>query len=88
MINYFSAKQVHLEDRMHMSAAGRVGRLATYGMDNTINTFGPESDTPDTFELTESENFSAMTLAPDGSHCLLARGALVYRYSFEEKEMS
>ena len=65
-----------------MSASTRVGMLATYGMDNIINTFGLESDTPNTFELTENENYSAMTLAPDGSHCLLARGAMVYRYGF------
>ena len=36
----------------------------------------------------ENENFTAMTLAPDGSHCLLARGSTVFSYNFEEKELS
>ena len=88
MNNYFSAKQVHLEDRCHLSSSSKVGMLATYGMDNIINTFQLESDTQNTFELNENENFTAMTLAPDGSHCLLARGSTIFSYNFEEKEVS
>lgn len=87
MKDYFSAKNVHLEARCLLSAAPRVPLVATCGVDNQLFTLNPADDTENTYELVDSQEYAAMVLAPDGSHCLLAQNKSVKTFSLETKEV-
>ena len=87
MKDYFTAKVLHLEDKCLISSAPRLPLLATYGVDNIIHTINPTDDSQNTYELSESDSFTSMTLAPDGSHCLLAKDSNIFSYHFESKEL-
>ena len=83
MKDYFTAKVLHLEDKSIISSSPRLPLLATYGVDNIIHTINPVNDSQHTYELMGSENYTSMSLAPDGSHCLLAKDSNIYAYHFE-----
>lgn len=53
-----------------MDAAPKVPLLATYGVDNLLFTIDPLTETQTQYQLIQEEVYSAMALAPDGSHSL------------------
>lgn len=70
MNDFFSANSLHLPDRCLLDAAPKVPLLATYGVDNFIVTIDPSTSSQNQYQLMQEEVYSAMALAPDGSHAL------------------
>lgn len=83
---YFSATEIHLEDRCLLDAADPDSApvLATLGTENMIYRLNTADSSEERYNLDEGE-LDALAIAPDASHCLIGGKAnVLLRFDFAD----
>ena len=81
---YFSATEIHLEDRCLLDAADPESApvLVTLGTENMIYRLNTVDSSEERYNLAEGQ-FDALAIAPDASHCLIGGKAnALYKFDF------
>lgn len=74
MNSYFSATEIHLDDRCLLDTADPDSApvLTTLGTENMIYRLNTADNTEERYNLNEGQ-FDAMAIAPDATHCLIGK---------------
>lgn len=87
---YFSATEIHLEDRCLLDAADPeiAPVLATLGTENMIYRLNTADNSEERFNLSEGQ-FDALAISPDATHCLIGgKGNALLRFDFADSSTS
>lgn len=83
---YFSATEIHLDDRCLLDAADPDSSpvLATLGTENMIYRLNTADSSEERYNLSEGQ-FDALAIAPDATHCLIGgKGNALFRFDFAD----